>query len=355
MAEPQNLRTIFASAEAQRKQLESAIETSSSEYQRSLGAVIATYEECRRFADDLSLFSPNETIDDVSSRNLQYMLINYYLAELITRDNTSDRKGILRQAREAYEKYLRLLESYDILSSSDAKLFERYLDDRDSFSTASTTDATLRRDTKIARFKEEKEMKRKLEHLAENPSALQNDDSVLRDLHLTNITFCAHQAFQSLESIAQELHILAMAPPAPPSNTETITSDHRKRDGVTDRYSDRLDPPISQLLAGNRAGPILGKDGKVLRPVTLLGNREQLQKRVFKPGHNLPTMTIDELLEEEKRRGGIIDGGGVASGIRQEPDEDNHEKADEETLKARAWDEFTEANPKGSGNTMNRG
>jgi hypothetical protein len=57
-------------------------------------------------------------------------------------------------------------------------------------------------------------------------------------------------------------------------------------------------------------------------------------------------MTIDEYLEEERRRGGIIEGGGAQSGARPEPDEDNMEKADEETMKARAWDEFTEANPK---------
>jgi immunoglobulin-binding protein 1 len=72
MTEPQNLRTLFASAEAQRKQLESAFETSSPAYQQSLGAAKATYEECRRFADDLSLFSPNETVDDISSGDLQY-------------------------------------------------------------------------------------------------------------------------------------------------------------------------------------------------------------------------------------------------------------------------------------------
>ena len=72
MAEPQNLRTLFASAEAQRKKLESAIETSSSAYQTSLSAAIVAYDECRKLANDLSLFSPNETIDDISSGNLQY-------------------------------------------------------------------------------------------------------------------------------------------------------------------------------------------------------------------------------------------------------------------------------------------
>ena len=66
-------------------------------------------------------------------------------------------------------------------------------------------------------------------------------------------------------------------------------------------------------------------------------------------------MTIDEYLEEEKRRGGMVDGGGAQSGRPAEPDEDSLEKADADTMKAREWDEFTEANPKGSGNTINRG
>ena len=69
-------------------------------------------------------------------------------------------------------------------------------------------------------------------------------------------------------------------------------------------------------------------------------------------------MTIDEYLEEERRRGGIIEGGGPGPGAGSEgikTDEDNLDKADAETLKARAWDDFKEENPRGSGNTLNRG
>ena len=97
------------------------------------------------------------------------------------------------------------------------------------------------------------------------------------------------------------------------------------------------------------------KEGKPLQPFTLLGTRQDIASGVFRPGHNLPTMSIDEYLDEEKRRGGIIEGGGEASGRIPEPDEDNIEKADQETMKARAWDDFTESNARGSGNTINRG
>jgi len=66
-------------------------------------------------------------------------------------------------------------------------------------------------------------------------------------------------------------------------------------------------------------------------------------------------MTIDEYLEEEKKRGGIIEGGGEASGRRPEVDEDDYDVADAATYKARGFDEFAEDNPRGSGNTMNMG
>ena len=162
--------------------------------------------------------------------------------------------------------------------------------------------------------------------------------------------------------IAQELKILSLAPPAPQTLPPDFESDFRERQRNRHRspsYSDRLEPSISQLLGGNgKAGPILSKDGKPLQPFTLLGSssdRQKLRDGVFRPGHNLPTMTIDEYLAEEKRRGGTIEGGGEQSGIAPEPDEDNFDRADQETMKAREWDEFKEDNPRGSGNTLNRG
>lgn len=117
--------------------------------------------------------------------------------------------------------------------------------------------------------------------------------------------------------------------------------------GIRDQnadYSDKLD--VGERLSSTNTGPILSSGGKPLRPFTLLNDRQTLQKGVFRPGHNLPTMTIDEYLEEERARGGIIEGGGAASGLSPEPDEDNYEKGDQETMKAREWDEFVESNPK---------
>lgn len=141
---------------------------------------------------------------------------------------------------------------------------------------------------------------------------------------------------------------------APPESRPT-PDDDRQRGRNNDGYSEKLDAPLSLLLNGGKAGPLLSREGKPLQPFTLTDKRTQLRQGVFRPDHSLPTMSIEDYLEEEKRRGGIIDRGGEQSGQPTEINEDDLDKADEETLKARAWDEFKEENPKGSGNTLNRG
>jgi len=162
-SESRSLRTAFSEAETQRKAIESSLATSGSPFQDNLLATIKTYEECLRIASQVSLFSPNETLEDVNSNELQYLLINFYLADLTLKRIGGDRKAILLQARDYYEHFLKLLDSYDILSRADAKLFEKFTEGPNTFSTASTTDAVARRDTKIAQLKEEKELKQKLE------------------------------------------------------------------------------------------------------------------------------------------------------------------------------------------------
>lgn len=138
-----------------------------------------------------------------------------------------------------------------------------------------------------------------------------------------------------------------------PRNPPDMQHDARSRSQESYKsYSDRLDRPVHELSNRGR-GPMLDAKGRPLQPFTIMDKRSQLRSGVFKPGHNLPTMSIDEYLEEEKKRGGILEGGNQD----QPPayDEDDMKQADEETMKARAWDEFTESNPKGSGNTLNRG
>ena len=75
----------------------------------------------------------------------------------------SSRKAMLRRAQEAFERYLSLLDTYRMLSRNDRKLYERYMDGRDDFSLMTSNDSSARRDAKIARYRQENELKLKLE------------------------------------------------------------------------------------------------------------------------------------------------------------------------------------------------
>ncbi|KAF1821462.1 phosphatase 2A-associated protein [Dissoconium aciculare CBS 342.82] len=364
MAEEQrSLRSVHATAEQNRSNLDTRADSNSESFQDKLSTTIKLYEECLEIAQRVSLFSPNESLEDISSADLQYLLLHYRLAELIGRiaGGIAERKNHLEKAQKSYEQYLKQLDDYELLSKSDSALLESYQESPTTFSTAATSDAAQRRDIKIRRFREEKELKQKLEYLRQNPEALANDDAAYRSLQLTSIAYATHQTFASLESLAQELHILSLAPPPDAREAHQTTNNSLdSRDRTTRQtnpaatFSDRLDAPAGHLSAGLR-GPLLDRQGKPLRPFTLTSSRQEFQQGVFRPDYNLPTMSIDEYLEEERRRGGIIEGGGEASGIRPEVDEDDHDVADQATMKAREWDEFVEANPKGSGNTINRG
>ena len=362
MEEETSLKSVFDAAERKRLALENTFEASSPSYGEDLASALKLYENCVHIIDKISLFSTNEGLEDISTASLPYLLVHYRIAELLQKVSTPsplERKVTLNHTRGAYERFLQLLDNYAILSAPESKLLSQYNDDPSAFSTVPTKDPNARRNGKIANFRAEKELKQKLAYMRQSPRYLEDggDEEAVRELHLANVAFCVHMTFQGLEGINREMEVLAQAPiPLMPQSSTAEEDERRRRELMdsSDGYSERLDAPLQQLHAGAK-GPLLSREGKPLRPFTLTTNRQEIQQGVFRPGHNLPTMSIDEYLDEERRRGNIIEGGGEASLRQPEPDEDNIEKADEETMKARYWDEFTEDNPKGSGNTLNRG
>ena len=161
--EPQTLSGIFLNAERRRKEIDSAFDQNTIAFQENVTAAIAAYEQCLKIADQVSLFSPNETLEDVSSKNLPYFSLNFRYAELLQRDRRQDRRILLEHAKAGYEAFLKLLDNYDMLSKENSRLFERWRENSEQFSTVDSSDAARRRETKIARYKQEKEFKAKLQ------------------------------------------------------------------------------------------------------------------------------------------------------------------------------------------------
>ncbi|OAA62581.1 tor signaling pathway regulator [Niveomyces insectorum RCEF 264] len=413
--QPLSLKAAYAAAERQREALERGVlPAGATDPAAAAASALAAYEHCAARAAALALFSPNESADDIATAHLPYLLLPFRIAELVQRLPATQpgdqrggggggpfggfdpavRRGLLRRARDAYERFLHQLDT-----TVDA--------DATALAGGGGTDPAARRAAKIANLQAEQALRNRLEAQRQRQAAARahyrrrrrqaatnndedeengtsdaprghdrdnnegddddNDDDddddddseEARALYLAELAHGAHLAFQGLEGLNREDALLAQAPP-PDARRGTATTmgglgDGRQRQGgvAENGYSDRLDNVGRGAVVG---GPLLTAEGKPRQPFTIVGRRADLAKTVFRPGHNLPTMSIDEYLAEERRRGNVIEGGGPNSGQAPEPeDEDDMDKADAETMKARAWDEFTEANPRGAGNTLNRG
>jgi immunoglobulin-binding protein 1 len=69
--EPQSLKALFADAESKRESLDEFPDSNTETFQENLRSAIAAYEGCLKVVDRISLFSSNETLEDVSSNDLQ--------------------------------------------------------------------------------------------------------------------------------------------------------------------------------------------------------------------------------------------------------------------------------------------
>ncbi|RSL58042.1 hypothetical protein CEP54_008032 [Fusarium duplospermum] len=345
--EPQSLRSLYEAAEEKRHALDNAFEATSPAYRADLEAALSLYAKARDRMAAVSLFSANEGVEDISTTDLPYLLLDAHVAELVQKTpnlSPDQRQDVLAESRSAYERFLAALDGYGLVGNPYDKLLERYRDDPDSFAVVASNDPAARRDGKIANYRAEKQLKEKLETLRRNPRYLEHgDEEIVRELYLTQLTSAVHAAFQALDSLNREVAILAQAPrPLAPSAVDTPSPDD---------HTSRLDQPLRRLQSVT-GGPLLSAQGKPLQPFTLVGSRDERARGVFRAGHNLPTMSIDEYLEEERRQGNILQGGVEKKTV---VDEDDMEAVDRETYKQREWDEFVDHNPKGAGNTLNRG
>ena len=257
---------------------------------------------------------------------------------------------MLDAAVERFDAFFRSLDDYGVVAKGAAGEPE-------------PRDPTQRRAAKIAAFKAERELKSRIEVRWRIAAALtaqslssRSDDDGLRDLWLTRLRYAAMQARGSLSSIAQERDILAMAPPSPDGRSAAPTAD-------TD-LSWRLDSvDLNRTRLADRTGPMLDSSGRPLRPFTILPTRQDV--RVFGPGHNLPTMSVDEFLEAEASR--MISGGGQAGADRDQREREDRdallegdnaagERAREtQRIEDQRWDAYRDEHRRGEGNRLNHG
>jgi hypothetical protein len=179
--------------------------------------------------------------------------------------------------------------------------------------------ATIVRQAKIARVKAIATLREQVE----SSSILLEGEDASRERYICQVRMHAIEAATELESIKAEVELLKSA----------------NRAFTQEKVS--FDKPV-------------GSVSKITQPFVLLKDRQKLVKDVFRPGHSLPTMTIDEYLQLERQRGGILPVSGKTPSV-EENDDDDDEIVDRKTMKDRQFDLFKDDNRRGWGNTYNLG
>lgn len=284
------------------------------------------------------IFSENESVEEISTNNLQYLLLPALLGSLSLKLTSGNRKDLVHCADVYFKDFLRRCNQYNLsnyqFKDTEGKEEKPEEGNRSEFDVIASQINT--RATKIQKFKEQKELEAKLKDLEQNIENEHCDDEIKRNYFLTMIKLFILQAVDELSSIEMEKQIL----------------EHMSNFGPEER-------------------PKKGPQPQPLRPIII--TRDAVQKAVYGAGYpSLPTMTVQEFYDKR-----------VADGIFPDPhqkpaelslqqaslagvslnNEDEEEEQDEKRIESedpeflenlRRRDEFKDDHRRGWGNRMNR-
>eukprot|EP00178_Gracilaria_changii_P003459 TRINITY_DN1510_c0_g1_i1.p1 TRINITY_DN1510_c0_g1~~TRINITY_DN1510_c0_g1_i1.p1 ORF type:complete len:353 (-),score=73.91 TRINITY_DN1510_c0_g1_i1:1015-2073(-) len=279
-----------------------------------------------------ALFSRNETLDEVPTSCIKFLLAPYLHAVALHtwQGPTAQRLDKLVQCDAELQTFFSDVDSYSLLTESQR--------DRVLLNSPELVQSPAqKREEKIARFKMEKSAESRLSLLLdklERRSITEQDDTDMREASLLVLQSAVRRALDLFSTLQEEIAILRFA-------------ERQIAKGV--------DPRVRADQARARAPPsVLAHMPPTFR---IVNQREKEREGVFRPSHSLPTYTIEEWgeieaqrlakSELEKKEKQI-----AAKRRKEEQDSDNDEAVDLQTVEARKWDDWKDEHNRGSGNTI---
>jgi immunoglobulin-binding protein 1 len=316
-------------------------------------------EEIRRY----SIISNNEELDDVNSEDLPAILVDYWLGTTMLNSTTErdpeKRSRIISTAKaylDAFAMRCVLLGIRKKKSADDDMNLTTAVTTTSTTATTSSSSANNTREQKIARFKTLKMLKDSISQLEQSLLLKQtfsatttatntnnttktfpaNDDT--RDLWILRIRLANESCTEDIESAEKELSVLEFMMKSDPKHLQKI------RDERIQQQKEPGSMDVTKITPSLQIQREIYKDG------------------VFKPYHNLPTMSLEEFADkemkdlrerEERSKQDLMNNPPVLSlnELLEQGLEDDDVKFEASTLKARKWDDWKDGVPKGAGVT----
>ncbi|KAF7830725.1 PP2A regulatory subunit TAP46 [Senna tora] len=353
-------------------------------------------EKCEDMINKLGLFSANETKEDISTTNLKYSLVPFYLAELTEKIAQDDRIQILKASQAKLKEFISFCEAMELVPEEELE----------SYMQGATKSVADQRARKIARFKRQRAAESKLLEIKEQKErrgrstkaaalstpveageeeVLDDDGEEEREAWLTTISLAICKALDLLEMLKKEEEMLS------------AIKERQSKDGDKEFSQDVLDERAKKAEAWHRDSAARARFTKPSQPITcatfaqdvlegranvsqahdhkhqplifgpaslvngsLTSERERMAAKVFQPSYRMPTMSIEEaglremeIMNKWQERNAKLMEEANSSWYKDKksgPAEEDEEDDDAAQEKARAWDDWKDENPRGAGN-----
>uniref|UniRef100_A0A0E0F9D5 PP2A regulatory subunit TAP46 n=1 Tax=Oryza meridionalis TaxID=40149 RepID=A0A0E0F9D5_9ORYZ len=368
-----------------------SLASSSSLDQEGIRKGVDLLRRCDEMVSKLGLFSSNETKDDVSTANLKYLLVPYFLGEMTEKVAQKDRIPVLKVSQDHLKEFISICEALELISEDELELSRQKQPDTMANRRAQKVARFKRQkaaETKLLEIKERKERRRRSLRAAAlsapieagEEDAFEDDGEEEREAWLATISLALCKAFDLLDMLKKEEEMLlavkerqakdgnAFAREMLDERTKKAEAWHHNAANRAP-YSKPADPitcaTFAQDVIEGRASVSQAHEHKhqplIFGPASLVGGgltseRERMAAQVFQPSYRLPTMSIEEaglremkMMEKwQERTAKMIQESNSA--WHKDGSRSAQEDEDAEEEKARAWDDWKDDNPRGAGN-----
>jgi immunoglobulin-binding protein 1 len=240
------------------------------------------FEDATRLVSIAGIFSSNENIEEVATKNMRYFLLPALLGTLSLKLCIEDRFSVIQTAEVYFRDFLKRCTNYAIVDieipeSKEERSLESSEPVHHQSRATDLASMARERNAKLQRYKEQKALESQLEDLKKSISNMRIvDEELERKYYLTLIKNFANQAMDELNSIEMEKPLLEHMAKVRKGDTFGNANDNVKKT--------KYPPP------------------KPLQPIII--TRDEIQKKVFGAGYpSLPTMTVQEFYEQRIKDG----------------------------------------------------
>lgn len=232
------------------------------------------FEDSTRLVSMTGMFSKNESYEEISTNDLKFLLLPFFLAQTSLKLCSADRKNVVEVAKIYYEDFLKRCEDYGLCERSTTAVSKATdIIVRDEMQRL--TQMAQQRNQKLQKYQQKKELNDQIKQLRVAMEREHTDEEIKRNFYLKLIKLCVWESQDEISTLEQEFEIL------------------KHIDGLREH-----DPDYKKTAeaAARRAQPT------PLKPIII--TKDAMQKAIYGLGYpSLPTYTVKEFYDQR-----VLDG-----------------------------------------------